>query len=382
MPQRQIRIALAALLLLTTLTPRAGAWSASGHHIIALIAFDLLDEGDQQKLLDILTEHPRYAEDFTPSPKVANATRWRVGTAGYWPDIARKTKYDRPTWHYQLASTLTIGDESKLEVPDDPGPLPDNATLKTQKLHIAQAIELCRKVLGSKHSSGGDRALALCWLGHLVGDSHQPCHAGSLYAAGIFPKGDRGANSIPTKQSRNMHALWDGLLGDRYDEAPVRRRYVDIVQDKRLQRFANKAMGKEDALNPLVWLEESRNASKQFVYTNEVLTPIRPAAAGELVTMPQLYLTDLYLENAGNVARIRAIQAGHRLAAIWREGLTADGDFRQAVDQSRSNPEGLTHWLNTRTGSRHNSTCKNYENTSRGRFCGLDEGRACGLCGG
>jgi hypothetical protein len=24
---------------------------------------------------------------------------------------------------------------------------------------------------------------------------------------------DRGANSIPTKQSKNTHALWDGLLG-------------------------------------------------------------------------------------------------------------------------------------------------------------------------
>lgn len=40
------------------------------------------------------------------------------------------------------------------------------------------------------------------------------------------------------------------------------------------------------------------------------------------------------------------------------------------------------YWLNTNTGSRHNSTCRNFNNTKRGRFCGPDEGRACGICGG
>jgi hypothetical protein len=33
---------------------------------------------------------------------------------------------------------------------------------------------------------------------------------------GVFEKkdGDRGANSIPTKQRQNMHALWDQILGE------------------------------------------------------------------------------------------------------------------------------------------------------------------------
>ena len=40
------------------------------------------------------------------------------------------------------------------------------------------------------------------------------------------------------------------------------------------------------------------------------------------------------------------------------------------------------YWLNTSTGVRHNRSCPNYRNTKRGRPCGADEGKACGMCGG
>ncbi|WLD13300.1 thermonuclease family protein [Planctellipticum variicoloris] len=39
-------------------------------------------------------------------------------------------------------------------------------------------------------------------------------------------------------------------------------------------------------------------------------------------------------------------------------------------------------WLNTGTGVRHNSRCRNFANTNHGYFCRSTEGRACGICGG
>jgi hypothetical protein len=42
--------------------------------------------------------------------------------------------------------------------------------------------------------------------------------------------GDRGANSIPTKQRQNMHALWDQLLGQDFALRTTRRRYAEIVR--------------------------------------------------------------------------------------------------------------------------------------------------------
>jgi hypothetical protein len=40
------------------------------------------------------------------------------------------------------------------------------------------------------------------------------------------------------------------------------------------------------------------------------------------------------------------------------------------------------YWLNTKTGVRHNKSCRWYNNTKNGRPCGPEEGRPCGQCGG
>ncbi|MCD4652564.1 DNA/RNA non-specific endonuclease [bacterium] len=41
-----------------------------------------------------------------------------------------------------------------------------------------------------------------------------------------------------------------------------------------------------------------------------------------------------------------------------------------------------THWLNTKSNTRHNSSCRWYRNTKNGRMCGPNEGTACKQCGG
>ncbi len=40
------------------------------------------------------------------------------------------------------------------------------------------------------------------------------------------------------------------------------------------------------------------------------------------------------------------------------------------------------HWLNTSGNKRHNRTCRYFGNTKRGKYCGPNEGSACGTCGG
>lgn len=40
------------------------------------------------------------------------------------------------------------------------------------------------------------------------------------------------------------------------------------------------------------------------------------------------------------------------------------------------------YWLNTKSGVRHNRSCRWFGNTINGRPCGPDEGRACKQCGG
>lgn len=312
------------------------AWHEPGHHIVALLAYDLLNREEQDLIQAILREHPRFKDDFA-HPKNSNNQnvenqnvdkplsqfdneRWVIGRAGYWPDVARsQPNFNRPSWHYQLGATLTLG--APENVPVNPGPAPATASLETQELHIAQAIEVCRGVLRDKSRPKSERAIAVCWLVHLVADAHQPCHAGSLYVKGVFPDGDRGANFIPTKQSKNLHALWDGLLGSQFDAGDIRRRCEVIRSEGPRWSDAEAAAKHENGLNPLTWLSESSEEGRTNVYTDEVLAPVHAVSRG---LAPKVGITDLsegYLKNAGDVARKRAAFAGHRLALILRKDL-------------------------------------------------------------
>ncbi len=58
-----------------------------------------------------------------------------------------------------------------------------------------------------------------------------------------------------TRQSKNLHALWDGLLGPKWDEADVDRRA------REMPKVELAAGGIE------VWLKESRDAAVSTVYS-------------------------------------------------------------------------------------------------------------------
>jgi len=316
--------------LILLLPMNAGAWHESGHHLVALLGFDLLTKPEQQKIIEIMKSHPRLEKDFAPPRGVEDEfaiLRYRVGTIGYWPDITRGSDFDRPNWHYQLGATLVLGDD--VNVPQTPGPVPDSATMKTKKLHIAQAIELCQKVLADESQPNSDRALAICWIAHLVGDAHQPCHSGSLYAEKVFPNGDRGANLIKTQRS-NLHSLWDGFLGGRYDSTAIQRRLGELKTDHKLIAIGEQAVQKEDGLEPLVWLAESREAGLTYVYDDEVLSHVKATQRGFTDRVPKMTLSEDYLKRGGDVSRKRAVAAGHRLAAIWRDALRETSTSNEA----------------------------------------------------
>jgi hypothetical protein len=320
------------LLLLSTLTylplPTVPLpWSEGGHHLIAELAFELLSEVEQTKLLAILAEHPRYAVDFRPPENLATQEethRWLAGRAGYWPDVARRQpQFNRPTWHYELGEALVRGDREAMEIPNRPGNLPEDATLDTQELYLSQAFELCRRTLGDKQRPGSDRALAICWLAHLVADAHQPCHAGSLYSLPYFVKkdGDRGANSIFTQQKRNLHALWDQALGERFSRAALRRRMTESKASSELTELGKQAVTMEQGMVVQTWLTESRQLAIEHVYTQEVLDWVDRQTEPEKAREQPLILSEAYLRNLGKVSQERAVQSAYRLAEVWKRAL-------------------------------------------------------------
>ncbi len=87
-PVQKLRsILVSVLALILTVQPALG-WSEGGHHLIAVLAYDLMQPAQQKRLMEILENHPRFAEDFKPRPKVADLNHWTIGRAGYWPEIS------------------------------------------------------------------------------------------------------------------------------------------------------------------------------------------------------------------------------------------------------------------------------------------------------
>ena len=79
-------------------------------------------------------------------------------------------------------------------------------------------------------------------------------------------------------------------------------------------------------------------------------------------------------------------------ARTEKRGLWADQnplapwEFRARKKTPEASPDSPAtekkYWLNTSSNVRHNERCENFQKTKKGRFCGADEGKACGICGG
>ena len=311
------------VIVLLFVSPAQG-WFEGGHHLIAVLAWDLLPPADQKSVIEILKQHPNFEEDFKAPADVLSVTQrnwWLIGRAGYWPDVARKYRdFNRPTWHYQLGATRTLGD---VRPPKAPYALPSGATLNTKRLHVAQAVELARRTLRSRRSSAKEQALAICWLAHLLGDAHQPCHAGSLYVEGLFPDGDRGANLIPVGDDSNLHAYWDSQLGGRYNPERISA-FAGRVRQASSWKSAQASLSSPGALLPETWLAESRDLGRRYVYTPFVIDAVEAARRAGREKVESLHLPQRYHMDASNLAIHRAALAAHRLAAIITSDLHPD----------------------------------------------------------
>ena len=307
---RQLALVLFAFCVGST----ASAWSPSGHHVIAVLAGELMPTDVRAEVYRVLKTHPDWERHFSPPASIAgdsgSVARWQFGIAGCWPDIIRGTDQDRPTWHYRLGASMVLGE---VTLPEREKRLRSDHTLESQELHLAAATKLCIRVFADRDRADSERAIALCWLFHLYADGHQPCHAGSLYCP-AFPSGDRGGNSIKLVEG-NLHSAWDRLLGNNADPNDVRRR-VASLGDVRAELAQKATDGGTEWLLPETWLKESVRYGRTHVYTNEVLQPVTAASRGLTRGVPKLKLREEYFRRAGAVARQRAKLAAYRLALV------------------------------------------------------------------
>ena len=157
-------------------TVRAARWWDLGHRIVARLA-DLR-----------LTPHTRDAvRDILDGQSMADAS--------VWADNIKNYRHDADPLHYVN--------------------IPLHATAYAPSKHcpngrcIIAAIERDQRVLADPATSRDDRAEALRFLIHFMGDLHQPLHDAD--------NSDRGGNQREVTflgHATNLHKVWDGELID------------------------------------------------------------------------------------------------------------------------------------------------------------------------
>jgi len=159
------------------------AWGSLGHGVIGNAAVAALNPAPRARLLDILQ---------APSADTLAAA---VDEACFWPDMARES----PDWsrssplHYVNIPRSSNRYDRQRDCPE--------GLCLTEGI-LKYADELARPGLDHER-----RWQAFAWLCHLVGDLHQPLHAGF--------RDDRGGNQVKVEyrgERFNLHRFWDRVL--------------------------------------------------------------------------------------------------------------------------------------------------------------------------
>src|SRR6185295_3376646 len=139
----------------------------------------------------------------------------------------------------------------------------------------------------------------------------QPLHSTALFSVDHSPQGDKGGNEIPLKRGKNLHSLWDGLLGTQYYMRNVDKAANELSNRDRFGDVWDSAAKETD---PRKWADESHALCGSVVYSDAILNAVRAAPAGDKIE--PIELPAEYYKAAGEQARRRVVAAGVRLGVM------------------------------------------------------------------
>jgi hypothetical protein len=264
-------------LLLIANHEQAFAWGQNGHRIVGQIAEMHLTKTTRKAVVpllagDSLAEVGTWADEMRSAP------------GAFWQKESSR-------WHYINIDDHGAFDPHHYHTPHSREDVKD----------IYGGILRCIAQLKDKQTSLEERQFYLRFLVHLVGDIHQPMHAGQAE--------DRGGNSIALKffgEQTNLHSLWDTeLIESQNLSFSEFAAFIDTQDQQQLNRFLNSS--------PADWLNESRALSETIYRSTDT------------------ELGYAYIYQNLPIAQQRLQQAGIRLAGLLnsiydrraKQGVTA-----------------------------------------------------------
>jgi hypothetical protein len=299
-------------------------WDDSGHKITAYIAWQRMTPDVRERVLKILLAAP---EDSTigtyyfpyGSQNVDARKRDFFMVMATWADLirdrnfeVRMKKYHKSNWHYDDQFwTSKDGKIEYLKAPEDGG-------------QALMRIDEFVKVIGS-NAPDSEKALAIAWLEHLIGDIHQPLHS-SARVTDTEPKGDQGGNlfsltpkDTPRDKQENLHWFWDSIVVRNIKNT---KNVCDIDFLEPLAKgfmkkypFA-KMQGRLALSDPSSWAKESLTYAQNDVFSSDL-------KRGE---MP----SDKYKKKGLKIAEERLTLAGYRMGEIFNQVFGAKATVASA----------------------------------------------------
>lgn len=299
-----MRLAFTAALLALALPAIAHGWTRPGHMVSAAIAYDELAARNPEalkRLLAIAAHHPDRGPFEVAIGRATGAERDRrvFMELARWPDDVRGGPHDHPTWHYAMRPVT------------DPRDPPPHAPSPEAAGAAAEAFALNLRVASDPNAPAADRAQALAWIFHLVGDIHQPLHTAQLFSR-RFPDGDRGGSRQHVTdpvggQPITLHWLWDDSVNRDGDGEAAFARAHELTA--RLPRSAFPELAATTrAADFTAWGAESYALAAPVVYRADLRTGDTPGEADAAAPA--------YLEVMTRTAETRLTLAGYRLADI------------------------------------------------------------------
>ncbi|WP_282298496.1 S1/P1 nuclease [Stenotrophomonas sp. PS02289] len=255
-------------LALTLVSTDALAWGAQGHLLVARVAESRLTPATRAEVDRLLASEP--------VPTLAGVAPWADELRSKDPGLGRRSA----RWHY-----INMGEDDCQYLP---------ASQCSNGNCVVEALKAQTAILGDRSRSDAERAQALKFVVHFVGDIHQPMHAGYGH--------DKGGNDFQVQyngRGTNLHSLWDsGMLNTRkLDDDAYATRLNKLPKPK----FSKRANINADAVT---WAE----ASCRIAIASGVYPPKRKLEAS---------YTDTYLPVAERELRL----AGERLAVLLNDTL-------------------------------------------------------------
>jgi hypothetical protein len=313
---RCLRYAFAAIVLITP--SQLWAWGCVGHQTVALIAEKHLNPRAAAMVNQLLRENPidpalkRYCQPVSSDP---------VADASTWPDDIRSLHPEYSPWHFiDIPRGVEHGDAEKY------CPQPTGC--------VTSALRAQIKILETPGASAQQKADALRFVIHFVGDIHQPLHditnddeGGNCVPVSYFDKETQLRDPVKENYSPNLHSIWDSFIIERV----AGDKTVAVLADELNNQFESKtAEWERSGANFDAWAWEGHALAERISYGQlprkiafEKPLPVNSCADDDNIGNRMFALhegiSDAYQTVAAPVVDEQIAKAGIRLAMVLNQ---------------------------------------------------------------